>query len=628
MQKNSFIGVLLAVVLCFGGCSWFGGGTTLPSGDGDNIGYNDDRVQTGETTIPSLDYDNEESEKQELEQRTAVTQGVRATYTPKAGEKTDDAVLQADRDKFDENASYQYELVAKTILYYLVGNYGYVDGNSGETMIYEFYADTSLLPSGDLTSLEISLNEVKPYQANDVRLSGWDNAIEQQITGLSGTYDTNTKQWSVERTYSSDYKWNFSLNTSTNSNYNSLFIETFTPYIQLNLMEYFILGENNVTPFGTMLGYGPSQIEYMINELVLKIDKLGIEANQDYADFLKSYITNTVIGAKAYYRETQTFNYNEPSYTYTVEKEPFDPENPEYEEITVYYDMDNNSATTSISTNNWYKYDYASTIQQIVEYVAGTYDAEGQEITPAISKSFPTYTRLEITDVSPNLFFSSGTTENDIKKLNNMDYKEYQSVVWYPDGIITYDKDMNVQINNDLKKWQFNCAYLYIDSKENITLDVYMRLHLAGENQIKHVGRYFTDITQSYDSNGQTLDEKGNFTDESYFSEKQMNSMLIFTPYFFGDDCVISNDGVENSATKTFYADDNAYKNTFAGKLGSSVAFGQELVVTNHFGEEVDLSMYNLCADECDFVELIFVPQKTDSTQDCSFKFMIKDILL
>ena len=44
--------------------------------------------------------------------------------------------------------------------------------------------------------------------------------------------------------------------------------------------------------------YGPSQLQLMINEMVAKINVLGIEANQEYADFLYAYIKDTIINLK------------------------------------------------------------------------------------------------------------------------------------------------------------------------------------------------------------------------------------------------------------------------------------------------------------------------------------------
>ncbi len=622
MRKNAFLGVLLAVALCFSGCDWFGGYDPTP-GQGGGSGTPDDRIQTGDTTNPKPDYDPTEDDKAEMEMYSSISQGIRATYTPKVGERTSDAVLQADRDKYTQNAKLQYEIVAHTILYYLVGNYGYEGGNTGETVLYEFYADRSLLPADEKFNTSIDLPVIKPYQANDARKSGWDSAIEQQITGITGTYDTENDIWQISRTTSNTYKWNFSLNNTVNAEYNANYIDTFTPYVTLNLMEYFILGENNITPLSTLLSYGPSQLELEINKLVAKVEKLGISADKAYADFLNEYIRDTIIGTNAINRESMTFTYNAPSGQKKVE--PFDPENPEYE--TIYYDMDGTGRQT-VSTNSWYKYDYSSTIQSIVDIVAGRYNTNGENLSPAISADFPTYTRLEITDISPEAFYTAGEKVGDIYKLNSMDYREYQSVVWYPKGIISFnEEDLKSYADTSVKKWLFNSLELSIDTKQDITLDIYMRIHRGGGDTIQHMARYNTDVTKSFDYENQYLTEDLDCTDESFFADTKMNSMLIYTPYFLGDDYVLSNEGIENTTAKKFYYEQNSYKNTFAGKLGKSISFGKNLTVTNYFGEEVDLSNYNLCNDENDFVELIFVPKVQENITDYSFKFLIKDTL-
>ncbi len=621
MRKKAFLGILLVVAFCFSGCNWFGGYNLTP--EQKKSGLADYRIQTGETTFPKSDYDSTESEKAENELYSSVSQGVRATYTPKIGEKTTDTVLQADRDKYTQNAKLQYEIIARTILYYLVGNYGYSGGNTGETIVYEFYADKSLLPDGEKFNTSIDLPNIKLYQANDARKSSWDSAIEQQITGITGNYDTENDTWQISRTTTNAYKWNFSLNNTVNANYNTNWIDTFTPYVMLNLMEYFILGKNYITPLNTLLSYGPSQLELEINNLVTKIERLGINANQEYADFLSDYISETIIGTNAIKRESMTFTYNAPSVQKEVE--PFDPENPEYE--TIYYDMDGTGRAT-VSTNTWYKYNYTDTIQSIVDKVAGEYNTNGETVTPAMSVDFPTYTRLEITDVSPETFYTTGEKQGDLDKLNNMDYRVYQSVVWYPNGIISFDQTkLTSYADTSTKKWLFNTIELNIDSKEDITLDIFMRIHYEGGDTVKHVARYNTDISQSYNYDKQTLTDNLSVDDNSFFNDTKMNSMLIFVPYFFGEDCILSNDGIENTVTKKFYYEQNSYKNTFAGKLGSSVNFGENLTVTNYYDEEVDLSNYNLCNDGNDFVELIFVPKVQENITDYSFKFLLKDFV-
>ena len=639
MPKTSIFAIVLVAVFCFAGCNWFGAGSGGSGGGGgqpSSEDFPDDRVQQGSTGFPSTDYDSEEDEQAQNEARAEITQGIRATYIPKADETTDDAVLQTDRDKFNENAALQYEIVARAILYELVGHYGETDGAAGETITYEFFADTSLLPSEDATETTINLEANTPYQANNTLLEGWDYAIEQQISGLSGSYNENTNTWTVERTYSTSAAWNFSLGTSMiGNNYNDTFVNTFTPYVQINLMEYFL--NLPITPLSTLLGLGTGALQAQINEYVAQIDKLGINANQEYADFLYTYIIDVIVGSSAMNRETASFTYDEPMDTYEITVPGENPDEPETTEtITVYYDMDGTSAHT-FTSSTIYKYNLQSNIRALVDKIAGTYDTSGNVVTPAISAEFPTYTRLEITDIAPEKFFTSGTTD-EISKLDNMDYREYTSVVWYPDGIQSMNENFETVIDTESKIWQFDYLTLMIDSQNDITLDIYLRLHINGENHIAHITRINTDSTQSFDyeiTPENEKDENGveDITQESFFLEDKTNLSMVYIPLFLPDyKTQLVDEGITNAAQKTFYNEENAYKNTFAGKLGSSVAYGEsgeDFIVTNHYGETVDLSSYALCADSQDFVEVIFVPQRTQGEDyDYSFKFLINDMIL
>ncbi len=634
--RNSIICMLLLVVFCFAGCDWFSGSNLTPGND-ENYQFDDDRIQQGDVIYPELDHDSSVYEAQDNEDRALATQSVRATYMPGAYETTDDAELQADRNKFNENAAYQYEIVAYTILYYLVGNYGYIDGQTGEEVVYTFFADTSYLQHNEQESTTISLPVISPHQENDIYLQGYDGAIEQQIAGLLGEYNydatSGTGTWTIERNYETTYKWNFSLNSAVTSSYNEQFIDEFLPYVQINLMEYGL--NHEITPVSQLMTLGPTQLEALIREYVAEIDKLGITANQNYADFIYNYIRDTIIGSNAMNRETMTFIYDEPSDTYTISGEP-DPENPDeptQEVITVYYDVDNNPDTHSFtvnSVNGIYKYNYEETIQQIVDLVAGTYDASGNVLTPAISAEFPTYTRVEMVDISPDLFYTTGT-DDEIRRLDNMPYMEYQSVIIYPNGQRTGDENFDTVIDYDNKIWQFDYVNFFIDSVSDITLDIYLRLHIDGENYIAHITRIQTDADQGFDYApsrvGEDNEEDTEQSDEdTFFPDYQSNVGLTYVPLFLPGQTNNLANGIENTQSIESYAESKEYKSLFIGKLGESANYDFTTIeITNHYGEEVSLELA-LCTDSADFVEFIFVPQKTQGDDyDYRFKFMIKD---
>ena len=84
MSKSSIIGILLAVVFCFSGCSWFDMGGTKPgSGGGGDSTITDDRLQDPQDkpNFPN-DFDYDKYSKIENESFAKITQGTRATYIP------------------------------------------------------------------------------------------------------------------------------------------------------------------------------------------------------------------------------------------------------------------------------------------------------------------------------------------------------------------------------------------------------------------------------------------------------------------------------------------------------------------------------------------------------------------
>ena len=645
MAKVARVGIflmLLLVVFCFAGCSWFdSGGLTPGTGEGEQS-FPDDRYQTGDKEYPGMDWDSSEYTAQDNEDRASATQAVRATYT-EAFETTDDAELQADRDKFNKNAALQYEIVAYSILYYLVGNYGYIDGQTGENLNYIFYADTSYLTHGEQQSATVSLPVIKPFEADDLYLDGHDGAIEHTIAGLAGeyTYDavSDSGTWSVERVYETQYRWNFNLDSEVTSSYNQNFINEFLPYVQINLMEYGLGHE--LTPVSQLMTLAPSQLDALIHDYVGEIDKLGIIANQEYSDFLYNYIMDTIIGENALSREGMTFVYDEPSDTYTIALEP-DPDNPDApteEVITVYYDVDGNPDThsfTSSAANGIYKYDYENTVREIADIIAGTYDAGGNELTPAISAEFPTYTRLEMVDVSPDLFYTEGEeAEEGINRLNNMPYMEYESVIIYPDGQRGADENFETVIDYDNKVWQFDYVNFYVDSVSDLTLDIYLRLHIDGADYIAHVTRIQTDGEQGFDYApsfaGEGDNNSSGSSDEAddsdtFFPDYQSNVGLTYAPLFLPDHTDTLATGIENTSEVSSYAESGEYKSLFVGKLGQSTEYDKTtFTVTNHYGEDVEINL-TLCTSDDDFVEYIFVPDKSQGDDyDYRFKFMIKD---
>ena len=645
----------LTMTFTFAGCSfpWSGEGTGGGgSGSSGNGGHN---IQTGETTYPEFPgVDTSETEAQMAEYYDSITQGVRATYLPDVDEKTDDAVLQADRDKYQENAAYQYEVVATYILHTLQGEYG--EGVSSSSLDYEFYADTSLLPVDDLSETTVDLPAITPSTGVSFRMETNANAIDAPVNGLIYQGETLTP------VYDDGLAW--VMNGATG------FVSRYTQRVQANLMELAL---------GLDLSSNASVQD--IQDYAKQIEKLGIPQTLEYRNSVFDYIANNIIGSSLMTREDQTLTWTEPYYTTQHSRQVqtgVDSEgNPiyttEYYTLYHYYDMSTGGMHPATETPiNYtftsataYKFGYAETINEILDAVLGTFDSTGEQLTTGFTADFPTYTRAELTDVDTYRFYTSYNNElgeEERQVITTMDYKEYNSVVVYPKGTVAYDEEGNEVIDTEQPFWQFDMLTFCIDSINDITLDIYMRIHLNGQDTIIHLTRMNTDSTQDYDFESETEniedwfytenDQIIGYIPEFYFLEDKTNLRMLYLPDYLPEATTdLLATGIENTTNRTFYQDkragspeddgyyeielENVYKNTFAGKLGSATTFdnaenvNERLTVNNFYGEIVDLSDKYLCQDECDFVEFIFdvVEDPTKPADyDYSFKFMIKAI--
>ena len=642
----------LTMTFTFAGCSlpWgssdTGSGGGSGSGSGNGGGHN---IQTGDTTYPTPpDINSAEIEREMAQSYASITQGVRATYLPDVDEVSSDAVLQADREKYLENAAYQYEIVATYILHSLQGEYG--EGVSSSSLNYEFYADTSLLPTSDLSEIDISLPAITPSTGVSFRFETNAGAIDAPVNGVQYLGRTPAE------VRDSSLAWQ--MNGATG------FVERYKQLVQANLMEI-ALGHEISSSTST------EQIE----EYAKEIEKLGIPQTQEFRDTVYEYIANYIIGADLMARENETLSWVEPYYSWveTIEHEETNEDGStttwtEYIYHCVHFNMatgaqpdllHQNHTDTIFTSSTAYKFGYADTINKILDEILGTFSSDGTQVSTGFTADFPTYTRVEITDVDAYRYFTSYNEELDEDErqvITSMDYREYNSVVIYPKGILEYDEEGNEVVNLEQLLWQFDMLTISIDSVQDITLDIYMRLHIGGEDTIVHLTRMNTDSTLSYDYESETeniddyllITEDGiGYKPEFYFLPDKTNTRAMYLPdYLPINSTEIVTGGVTNTTNKTFYQDEraegdyeteleNVYKNTFVGKLGSSVTFensknfNQTFTTTNYYGETVDLSDKYLCQDECDFVEFIFDVVEDSSNPadyDYSFKFMIKSL--
>ena len=713
-QKIALVCVLCITAIGFGGCTlpWW---KTSDWGTGNNP-YDPSKGTTTDVPLPG-DTKNDDivfgRDKANLQKEALATQGVRSIYTPDNDETTDDTILQADRAKYYQNASYQYEIIAKYILHILQGKYGSAVGT--ETLTYNFYADYStngtfyegkkIRNDSDSTRMTVTLPSVTPQNGNEHLYETHENAINSPVTNVMWSgYDVGLRQIelakgvgnnppAVEAYHDDSLHWQI---TGTD-------ITSYTAMVQLNLMQMalnFVRTQQIALTNPTEISASVARVE--INRLAREIDKLGVPQKSAFYDILVDYIENTLIGGNLIERDKQSISYTDLSYIWynwekvgshtdsegnTVDDYDFVAKGP------VYYGM--NGSAHTFSSTEIYKFDYHDTVTEIVDAILGVYSG-GKLLAEGFVAQYPTYTRVEAIDSQPFDFYynvDEDLADGERQYISSMEYRNYNSMVLYPDASLDDDRitkylealkrGENVEEDDTLydydftkKRWLYDSVNISIESRQEITVDVYMRVHLRGEKQadgtynssdfILHLTRMNTDPTKEYsyypeqdeEFRKKYQDEKGNTKPDIYFDEQKTNERFVM----FGDLMMTEKyneflKGVQNSFVvgednktaenyRQFYheqqvLDDkgvdvpqegDSFHNVFLGKLGSTVSIDtarhleKSLTFTNFYGEIVDLSDKYLCQDDCDFIEYIFDVQKDEtkpSDYDYSFKYSI-----
>ena len=637
--------ITLCASIVFSGCNWwFGGGDTGTHNGGS--GGNGGSVRPGVPTVeeeyikpepPKQDYSiNIETAKRYAEYYDATIQGVRAVYMPGAYEQSDDEVLQADRDKFWYNASFQYEIVAKYILYRLVGEYG--TGISGDSITYEFFADTSLLPEGDETQIVVSLPGGTPYVKGGYLLETNVDAINSPVVNLEypGTQGVQT----IQQVHDDDLHWLLQGDGVG-------FVNSYYRAVQLYIMQHAVMPGQETYSFGALLGASASTLDEIQHFLEHKIDKLGVPQTGEYAGFLDGFIKTQIIGSELIGREYAMIHYDDPMYEvweivgYHWEGSGDNRHQvADYDWVPYYYGMGkgsgpNKEERNDLDSDTAYKFNYVEKVSEIVSEIVGA---------GGFTQNFPKYNRAEITDIQAYNYTLAAYTEPEneeeepqIKPIEFMDYREYQSIIVYPD-IIKEDQTTPV--------WYFDYINIGIESINDITLDVYMRIRKNGVDYFTLLRRVTTDSTQNYLIEARWTKEESERAEElqddpkglaELMFSKPSNHFITFFGYYIDDDFVglIMPEGIESSTEYDFYQTrEDVYENTFAGKLGSKVSyekFQKGTKYENVLEEEVDFSNTYACQKNEDFVEFIFDIQKDENNPpdyDYSFKFSVYPCLL
>ncbi len=533
------------MVISFGGCSWFSGGSSIGgSGGSSGGGAYDPNDKIDSAPLPG-DSVVEELPEGDINQTVALAeasgiQGVRATYLPDVNERSEDAVLQADREKYLENAAFQYEIVAEYILHTLQGKYG--SGVSASSIKYEFYADTSLTGTfyegkeirneEDRTEQIIELPAIAPEEDADYpkTFGTTENAINEPVVNVELEY-TEVPPGSGSACPPARPVTDASLHWIVTGND----IRSYKSVVQLNLMEL-ALGLPT-SPITTNEITATNEIK----NLAKRIDKLGIIEKGYYAQSLRDYIANNLIGANLISRDKASLSYVDPSYTYYEWEQVGTDEdgNPIYDWVahTGYYEMLGSGTPHAFTSSIIYKFGYEETIDTLVSDILGTYDGDTL-LSAGFVHTFPKYTRVEIADLQPYNFIYSEPKEEleegERQHITSMDYREYNSVIIYPNEgteIVPQDESIDTFADEETgeqpenKNWLFDLVEFRIDSVQDITLDIYLRVHYGSKvnpdgtttpakNVILHITRICTDSTkdQNYYPGSET--DWGNITDD------------------------------------------------------------------------------------------------------------------
>ena len=407
--------------------------------------------------------------------------GVRILSVPPADDVTGNANTDNERARFYTNVSAQFEILSEYSLYYLLGQYG---GGISDTPITSVDSDYSTR----IESISPEVRNLNTYDTNAYM-------IERVITGWN--YDGTT----LSPVYSTAYQWTLNLESYDIDNgnaqdYASEYVETYKLYVQIRLMEIVLndLYGANITP--TTYGYAsePQNAKNRINEYVDEFDKLGfdigtLEDTNSVATDIKEFILNDIIGATAlaYADDVNNGNisYSEPTFAeeYTDENasgsyddgEPFVDLNDSGTYDSLYYDINGNGQydVNFASDNGSFYAGYITKVDNLVTnmtYIVKGEEGDEFEFTDSngnghFDEGFIDIYAMEVQDLTSTEYFTPGVeaTDTTVRRLNNMDYAQYQSVLFMPSATTKFDS-----------------FTIYVDSETNFSMLVWLRVHTNG----------------------------------------------------------------------------------------------------------------------------------------------------
>ena len=632
LSKLSVFLCAFVLLFCFSGCTIipgidFGGGSGGGSSTGGGSGGG-----TSSGGIGSGDYTEEPIDDPEFEQdedgnytyySDYIEQyyGVRVMSVPPEGQTTDNETTNTERRRFYIDAKAQFEVLSQYILYYLVGSFG---SGIGQTTIAGYDSEFG----SDYT---ITLPAMSPVVRDADAFDSDELLIERVITNY--VYDGTT----LSAEYDSSRRWSFNLEGST-SNYANNFVEKYASYVEIKLVE-FVLNSTTGTNYNTTWAEASNieQCQQKITEYIRTFTSLGLEMGEisqsgSLANYIYNFILNEIIGSTALNYNQTPHDIEEP--TYTISNEDGTTEE-------TYYDVNGNGVQDSVTiTYTNYRTVAQNIVQNLIIIVSGEdfsdlnqngqYDS-GEPFTDtngnnSYDEGFIKIDAMEVQDYTSAEFFRPGTqaTEESPRKLDNMPYAEYKSVVFFPNEP---DEDGN----NGL----FDTMTIYVDSETAFSMKLWLRVHIDDETEytvpiciLNLNPEEDCDWTNESDdeidwgSGGMIDDLPDSWTDpEELFNDEERNSVwLIEMDQLLTEEqyaLISSGDGTD--AKTTFeYAERGHHTNS---KDNTSL---KDLYSKFEFGEEGQTSTETLAyADDSAYFEFIFEILDRQPDTEYNFKFLI-----
>ena len=479
LSKLSVFLCAFVLLFCFSGCTilpginFGGGGGGGNTGGGSGGGTGSSGIGSGEhTEEPVDDPEFEQDEDGNYSYYSDYIEqyyGVRVMSVPPEGQTTENETTNKERRRFYINAKAQFEVLSQYILYYLVGSFGSgIENTSIAGYDSEFGSDYT-----------ITLPAMSPVVINADAFNSDEFLIERVLSNY--VYDGTT----LSAEYDSSYKWNFNLE-GVESNYAHNFVDKYASYVEIKLVE-FVLNSQTGTNYNTTWAEASNiqQCQQKIAEYIKTFTSLGLEMGEinqsgSLANYIYNFILDEIIGSTA-------LNYNQ--IPHDIEEPTYIISNEEGEEEESYFDVNGNGVQDSVLINYTSYKSIAQTItQNLITIVSGEefvdlnqngqYDA-GEPFTDingnnSYDAGFIKIDAMEVQDYTSAEFFRPGTpaTEESPRKLDNMPYAEYKSVVFFPNEP---DEDGN----NGL----FDTMSIYIDSQTAFSIKLWLRVHIDDQTE-------------------------------------------------------------------------------------------------------------------------------------------------